>query len=190
MPARFAGPMVLASVLVAGAGAGAAPGASARAYPGLTGNGPVVVVLDCRDPERLVKLHAEGRAVVKALLRNEQAVATTRRGIEAAGVYGPVSADLYDGANIPCMDNLVNAVVVEGALTDAGPEILRVLRPGGAAVVREPGNDAWLARAGRPLTRLAGGFVRFEKPAPADTDGEWGHWLHGPDPRGAGSSRS
>ena len=63
---------------------------------------------------------------------------------------------------IPCIDELVNVVVVEGGNL-ADEEIMRVLVPGGVALVRDDGE-----------------WRKFEKEWPADID-EWGQYLHNAD---------
>jgi len=87
----------------------------------------------------------------------------------------------WTGDRLPYTDNLVNVIVVHAKceIQDAGSEILRVLAPRGVAVVREKGNEAWLARIPHPVTRIEGGFAMFAKPVPVDID-EWTHYLHSP----------
>jgi len=140
----------------------------------------LVVVLGCNDPDQLISLHANGSSLVQGLDTDPTRIEEARRAIETAGVQGPVSVRLYDGSNLPYMDNLVNVVVVETALADAGAEILRVLAPRGRALVREAGNQEWLSGMKPPVKKFQGGFVEFTKPVPSNTD-EWGHWLHAPD---------
>ena len=76
----------------------------------------------------------------------------------------------------------MNLVVVDTRceIRDAGSEILRILAPRGAAVVREKGNEAWLSRIPFPISRIAGGFAMLTKPVPAEID-HWTHYMHGPD---------
>ena len=155
-------------------------GGAVSESPIFTEKGALVVVLGCNDPDQLVSLHADGSFLVQGLDTDPAKIEKARRSIEAAGVHGPVSAKLYDGSNLPYMDNLVNVVVVETALADVGGEILRVLAPSGKAVVREAGNQEWLSGMKPPVTKVQGGFVKFTKPVPSNTD-EWGHWLHAPD---------
>ena len=45
------------------------------------------------------------------------------------GMYGRVSATLFDGMTIPCIDELANVVMVEAAHL-AGTEIVRSVVPG------------------------------------------------------------
>ena len=78
---------------------------------------------------------ASGFAVLALDTRPERVDALRRRFLDR-GLYGRVSASLFDGQTLPCIDELVNIVVVEGGNL-ADEEILRVLVPGGMALVRD-----------------------------------------------------
>jgi len=75
--------------------------------------------------------------------------------------------DVRDGDSLPYVDNLVNAVVAVGK-PSAGlrAEMLRVLAPGGGAVILEDASGAVLER--------------FAKPVPPEID-DWTHFLHDAD---------
>jgi outer membrane protein assembly factor BamB len=104
---------------------------------------------------------ASGFAVL-ALDTRPDRVDTLRRRFLDHGLYGRVSASLFDGKSIPCIDELVNVVVIDG-INLSDEEIMRVLVPGGVALVRN-GND-WRKRL---------------KPWPTDID-EWSQYLRNAD---------
>ena len=57
------------------------------------------------------------------------------KNIQAAGVYGPVSAILWDGKQLPYAENLVNLLVADEAVLRVSPEeVLRVLSPLGRTI--------------------------------------------------------
>ena len=97
-------------------------------------------------------------SVVLALETRPDRVDVLRGRFHNRGMYGRVSATLFDGKTIPCIDELVNVVVVEGGNL-ANEEIMRVLVPGGTALVRDDG-----------------GWRKLEKDWPADIDG-WNQYL-------------
>ena len=84
------------------------------------------------------------------------------------------------GKTLPYVDNSVNLVVATGPLPVDSQEVLRVLCPGGAAVVLEADNHHWLSTVDGPKSPVPGGYVMFRKPVPAAIDA-WTHFLHGPD---------
>jgi outer membrane protein assembly factor BamB len=164
-------------------GAEASPptaGNSARRILADTGvHGGLVVHLGCGDGKRTAALRATDRYLVHGLDTDAADVAEARKNIRAAGLYGRVSAETYDGVHLPYVDNLVSAIVVDRRcqMGDPGSEILRVLSPRGKGIVRETGNETWLARVPYPVSRIGDGWAKFEKPPPDDTD-EWTHFLY------------
>ena len=58
-----------------------------------------------------------------------------RAAISKKGLYGKVSANVFDGTSLPYVDNLVNLLVVSGASSVDGNEIARVLAPSGMAIL-------------------------------------------------------
>ncbi len=77
------------------------------------------------------------------------------------GKYGAVSVDMFDGRTLPYIDNFANVVVSDELGAVPWDEVLRVLVPGGVAII-----------AGERRT----------KPRPAEID-EWTHYMH--DPQGS-----
>ena len=124
--------------------------------------GGVVVHLGCRNGQLTVALGAEANILVQGLDTDEACVARARKLIRSRGRYGRISADAFDGEHLPYVDNLVNLIVVDRPGSVPQSEVLRVLTPGGKALLRE--GEAW---------------TTLTKPWPAEID-EWTHYLHGP----------
>jgi outer membrane protein assembly factor BamB len=100
--------------------------------------------------------------VVLALETRPERVEALRQRFLDPGIYGRLSASLFDGKTIPCIDELVNVVMAEGGNL-ADEEILRVLVPGGVALVREDGR-----------------WRKVKKDWPADID-VWSQYLRNAD---------
>ncbi|MHC5053112.1 MAG: outer membrane protein assembly factor BamB family protein [Planctomycetota bacterium] len=137
--------------------------------------GGVAVHLGCGDG-RLTAGLCSGRALlVHGLDTDPGAVERARRHIDALGLYGQVSAEVYDGRNLPHGDNIVNLLVIEDGADVSAKEIERVLVPRGVALVRD----------GSPPLRLPGlrregtssGWTKYVKPWPESID-EWTHFLY------------
>ncbi len=125
--------------------------------------GGLVVVAGCRDGRLAAALHAGPAFLVHGLAASEKDLQAARRFLMKQGLYGPVSADRFDGVHLPYADNEVDLLVAESLGRVSKAEAMRVLRPGGALCVRA--NGKWT------VTR---------KPARPHTD-EWTHFLHGSD---------
>ncbi|NQT11370.1 MAG: PQQ-binding-like beta-propeller repeat protein, partial [Planctomycetes bacterium] len=153
---------LLAVCLLAGpAAANEAGTATAKKIVDAAGaGGGIVVHLGCGNGKLTAALRLDDRYTVHGLDPDPARIAAARSHVESLGVYGPVSVEQFSGSALPYTDNLVNLVVVQDAGQVAMEEVMRVLAPGGAAVV-ERGN-------------------RWEKVAktwPEEID-HWGHFLH------------
>jgi outer membrane protein assembly factor BamB/SAM-dependent methyltransferase len=108
-------------------------------------------------------------------------VRTARKYIRSLGIYGPVSADLWDGGQLPYVDNLVNLLVMSDEYDVPMKEVLRVLEPNGVALMPTTMNQAaQAAERGAPARHVDIGdrrWVRIVKPRPKEID-EWTHYLH------------
>jgi len=96
------------------------------------------VRLGVADGSLTVALSQEGRYLVHGLSDSHEVVERARETVAAAGLEGVVSVERGDYRRLPYSDNLVNLLVVDDlvGLLDDGlsvDEVLRVLRPGGAA---------------------------------------------------------
>ncbi|MHC4405448.1 MAG: outer membrane protein assembly factor BamB family protein [Planctomycetota bacterium] len=122
--------------------------------------GGVIVHLGCGDGKLTAALRANPRYLVHGLDTDEANVDEARRNVRAAGRYGPVSIDRFDGERLPYADDLVNLLVAEQLGDVPKSEVLRVLAPLGVACLRD----------GAQWTTL-------RKPWPSALD-EWSHFLH------------
>ena len=129
--------------------------------------GGLIVHVGCGDGRLTAALRASNRYLVHGLDADPTNVEEARQHVRKCGLYGPVSVDVLSGTKLPYADNLVNLVVATGEWQVEEEEILRVLAPGGVAVVLDPD------------TRHLKPDTLFTKPRPADLD-EWTHWLHDP----------
>lgn len=125
--------------------------------------GGLVVHLGCGDGKLTAGLRDGEQYFVHGLDTDAADVAAARSRIMAQGIYGPVCADQWDGRNLPYVDNLVNLVIVEDPSGVSQDELLRVLAPGGAALIREQGQ-----------------WKKTVKSWPDEID-EWTHYLHDAD---------
>jgi len=147
--------MLLAAATSAPAETPARTVAKACRAHGLAGG--LIVHLGCGDGKATATLRPSDRFLVHGLDADAAMVRAAREHLTQLGLYGPVSVDVWTGPRLPYADNLVNLVVVSGA--GRGPsreEILRVLAPGGVALVE-----------GRTIV----------KPRPDDVD-DWTHYFH------------
>ena len=130
--------------------------------------GGVIVHLGCGDGRSTAALRTRGSVIVHGLDRNPQQIAAGRESLRRQGLYGPVSLAVLEGKRLPYAENLINLIVAEDAEGISREEMLRVLRPGSVAYVRQDG--VW---------------KKDVKPWPDNID-EWNHFLHGPDNNAVG----
>jgi len=121
--------------------------------------GGIVVHVGCGDGSETLKARLDERFLVQGLDVDDKKVQAARKNILAARLYGTVTARRFDGKELPYVDNLVNLVIADDPGGLSRGEILRVLAPGGVAII---------------------GGEKIVKPWPHDID-EWTHYLHGPD---------
>lgn len=125
--------------------------------------GGLVVHLDPDDGRLTAALGKRDGALVQGVDRSPDAVREARRTVQQAGRYGRVSVICRTGDGLPYADGVVNLVVARRPLPVPESEVMRVLAPGGAAVI---GHD--------------GTWTKKVKPTPPESD-DWTHFLHGPD---------
>lgn len=122
--------------------------------------GGFVVHLGCGDGALTAALRATDSFQVHGIDTSSARIAATRAALQARGVYGPVSADRFDGQTLPYIDGMVNLVVAEDLGDVALHEVERVLCPRGVALIRQ-----------------GGGWKKIVKPVPSEID-DWTHYFH------------
>jgi len=158
---QWGGGLFLGLWMAMAAGSVSAQPLTADAIYEATGvQGGLVVHLGCGDGRLTAALRANDRYLVHGLDSDAACVAKTRELLHAKGLYGPVSADVFDGQHLPYVGDLVNLLVADDLGEVTMDEVLRVLAPEGVAYVRR--GDGW---------------QKTVKPRPADID-EWSHFLH------------
>ena len=100
---------------------------------GITGG--LVVHLGCGDGELTARLRTSDAFTVQGLDRDLANVEKAREYIQSKGLYGPVSVAHLSGGALPYVDNLVRALVVSDAGSIPRDELMRVVCPGGVAVI-------------------------------------------------------
>ncbi len=110
------------------------------------------------------KLGARSSALVASFLvhgldTDAAKVRKARAHILSLGLGGKVAADTFDGAHLPYVDNMVNLLIADDLGKVTQDEVLRVLAPGGVALVDGK---------------------KSAKPWPKAID-EWTHYLHDAD---------
>ncbi|MBT3199486.1 MAG: PQQ-binding-like beta-propeller repeat protein [Phycisphaerales bacterium] len=156
---------VVVLLVLTAAGASSADGAPSSAEI-LTAAGVsrgLVVHVGCGDGKLTVAMGSAEGLLVHGLDTDAKKVRAARKLIASAGLYGKVSADVFDGENLPYIDNCVNLVVCQRLGSLSMKEIMRTLAPGGVAYVKT--DRRW---------------TRTLKPRPDELD-DWTHYLHGPD---------
>lgn len=132
----------------------------------------VCVLVGCGDGETILELARDSEFLIHALDPSDDVVASVRTKVDAAGLYGRrVVVEKGTAWRLPHASNTVDAVLVVSSVRaehDAAmrSEAMRVLRPGGRAVL--------------PRGKGASGHDRHVKPAMRGVD-DWSHWEHGPD---------
>ncbi|MFC1806271.1 PQQ-binding-like beta-propeller repeat protein, partial [Planctomycetota bacterium] len=128
--------IVLSVAAVCAAGAAGAWAGSAREILDTAGvKGGLVVHVGCGDGRRTMALRLSDAFLVHGLDTDAQAIGKARAAIRAAGKYGPVAVDTWNGPHLPYVDNCVNVLVVEPGVEVSRPECMRVLAPLGVALV-------------------------------------------------------
>ncbi len=160
----------------------------------------LVVIIGASDGQLALDFLKQGRFLVHSLEPDAKKALRAQKLIHSSGSYGQAWVENRQLNKLPYAENLVNLIVVDNfspySETLPFDEILRVLRPGGVAIVglRQSDNDKikdssaddirnWMASGGVvdiDFYREAGLWARFVKPWPDGMD-DWTHPRHGPD---------
>ncbi len=145
------------------AGTEAAGDASQRAKRILEASGihgGIVVHLGCGAGAVTAALRISDSYTVHGLDADPANVAAARRHIRSLGRYGPVSVERFTESVLPYTEDLINLVVVDDPGKVPMSEVMRVLAPGGVALIR-----------------CGEAYEKTVKPRPAAID-QWSHFLH------------
>ncbi len=151
------------------AGAGPAEDEARAAIEASGIRGGLVIHVGAGDGRMTAALRAGGRFQVQGLDADPKRVAAAREALLSAGGYGDVSIERLEGAALPYVDGLVNLVVLGDAAAVPMDEVMRILAPHGAVVVKRDGR-----------------WTRTVKPRP-DTLDDWTHYYY--DARGNAVSK-
>lgn len=139
--------------------------------------GGVAVHLGCGDGRSTVELYADDKLLIIGLDTDARAVEQAKDRIAKRKLYGQVSAETFDGKNLPFGDQIVNLVIAEDPAEVSADELQRVLAPRGAVFLK---SQSRLLHASRlKKEKEVDGWTVYRKPWPADID-EWTHFLYGP----------
>jgi len=158
--------------------------------------GGLVVVVGCEDFEVLIGLGREKGYLVHGLDTQSDRIERATAVLQAEGSCGRVSVARFDGRSLPYVDNLVNLLVMRDARWEIrDEEIMRVLVPGGVALIRDTSsgvqdpvscNSHPATRISHPVSQTAGSWTVLKKPVPPEID-EWTHHMY--DASGIGAGR-
>lgn len=119
------------------------------------------VVVGAGDGRLPARVAEGGRRLVHVLEADEAKILAARAALESRKLAGVATVEPWAGPGLPYPENLVNLLISDVALAEA--DVVRVLAPAGAALVRRDG--AWKT---------------IRKPRPAEF-GDWTHWRNGAD---------
>jgi len=126
-------------------------------------SGGLIVQVGCNDGKLAVALQKHGPFVVFGLDTDPADVDAAREFVRSQAAARHVLIERFDGKHLPLIDNQVNLLVAESLGELGREEVLRVLCPGGVALIG-------------PTERRE----KIIKPRPENID-QWTHFLHGPD---------
>jgi len=141
--------------------------------------GGLIVHVGCGDGTLTAGFHKNEKYVVQGLATNAQDMAAARNYIKSQGLYGDVSARLFNGKDLPYIDNLANMIVVDEGCRVPCEEAARALAPYGVIVAKEGVYSSWHPTL-NPLPEHLEGWSMAVKKYPSDMD-EWQQYLHDAD---------
>jgi len=90
-------------------------------------SGGVAVVVGDFNAKTLVELRGDGRFVVQGLTGDRKRVGAIRADLKKQGLYGKIAVDVWDGENLPFVDNFANLIVADKSAGLSSAEARRVL---------------------------------------------------------------
>lgn len=140
--------------------------------------GGLVVVVGCKDYELPVQLMTSDSYLVVALDTDPEKVEKVRNYAKGKGLYGKVSAHVFDGKSLPYSDSLVNLIIINDNFKVPANECKRVLTPRGILLTQDDSLNTQLPSF-IPRSKMHEGWFMSEKPVPREID-DWTHFLYGP----------
>lgn len=137
--------------------------------------GGVAVHVGCNNGQLTAELRTSERFLVHGLDTSSADIEKAKAYIDSLGLYGEVSAETYDGVHLPYGDNVVNVVVIEDPAQLTADEVMRVLTPGGVALVKS--DCPLLDSSSLDKSGQVDGWTKYTKPWPKSID-EWTHFLY------------
>jgi SAM-dependent methyltransferase len=163
------------NALVRGANGHVQRNPNLRILNGVARRGGLIVCVGGDDPQLLIDLGAGDNCLVQGIDPDAKAVEKAREHIRKQAVYGKITAQQVDGSQLPYIDNLVNAIVIQDTRCSIPDrEIARVLAPRGVVLVP---TDFAFHISGFSSQPSEDGFKIFKKPVPSVID-DWTHYLH------------
>jgi outer membrane protein assembly factor BamB len=153
--------MISAWILCAALAAAASAQEARRILDAAGVKGGLIVHLGCGDGKLTAALRGNDSFIVHGLDSDAKNVDAARKHIRSLGLYGKVSAELWDGKRLPYVDNLVNLIVAGDECRVASDEIMRVLAPNGVVLTHHALR------------------ITLRKPRLKEMD-DWTHYLHDP----------
>jgi SAM-dependent methyltransferase len=101
--------------------------------------GGIVLQIGLDAPEFTAALRKNTAFQVQAVDTRADRVAAVRAALVEMQKNGPVAADVFDGKHLPYIDNFINLIVARDLQGTPMEEVLRVLVPGGSALVLKDG---------------------------------------------------
>ena len=97
--------------------------------------GGIIVHLNCGDGEATAAMSADNNCLIHGLDQDAANISKARAYLRAKDLYGRVSVACYEGESLPYGDNMVNLLVADSPGDVALQEVMRVLVPGGTAMI-------------------------------------------------------
>jgi len=108
---------------------------SAGVVPGSDLQGGMVVHLNCGDGQATAELAGDNNCLIHGLDEDADKIGKAREYLRSKNLYGRVSVARYDGRTLPYGDNVINLLIADSLGDVPLEEVMRVLTPGGAAIV-------------------------------------------------------
>ena len=97
--------------------------------------GGIIVHLNCGDGETTAAMSTDNNCLIHGLDQDAANIIKARADLRASGLYGRVSVAQFDGESLPYGDNLINLLVADSLGNVSLQEVMRVLVPGGTAMI-------------------------------------------------------